>query len=241
MVNVEEGMLATVGRLSAGNVVSMKIEVDVSRLAEDTTELGIFAEDIFKNASASLLFGFDADTARSVLEAGWVCQQQHQVIHKRALELLVHPEAAGEELRRIVETQTVAAEFARIAECGRLIAEQALVLGDTAEMYLLDVADDAPGLLVQLIRQAYVEVRGCVLATTTRDTTLAQRLIREDAELDHLYLIYKNRLEHAITVNPRGAHPLHRLLLVGVHLENIGNHVVSACRALLYLPSDQMH
>jgi phosphate uptake regulator len=219
----------------------MEIAVETSKLADETTELGIFAEDIFKNASAALLFGFDPETSHSVLAAGLACAQQHRAIHQRALELLFQSAAAGEETRHIVETQALAAEFARIADAGRQIAEQALALGDLAEMYLLDVGDDAPGLLVQLIRQAYVEVRGCVLASTTRDTALAQRLLREDAELDHLFLLYKNQLERSIAANPRGAHPLHRLLLVGVHLESIGNHVVAACRTLLYTPTTYLH
>jgi phosphate uptake regulator len=221
--------------------VLMEIAVELGKLAEETTELGIFAEDIFKNASAALLFGFDADMSRSVLEAGLLCEQQHRAIHQRALELLLQSAAAGEDMRQIVETQAVAAEFARIAENGRLIAEQAFALGDMAEMYLLAVGEDAPGLLVQLIRQAYVEVRGCIVASTSRDTTLARRLLSEDADLDHLYLLYKNQLERAIAANPRGALPLHRLLLVGVHLEDIGNHVVSACRTLLYTPSEVVH
>ncbi len=215
--------------------------MEVSKLAEETTELGIFAEDIFKNASAALLYGFDREMSHLVLEAGWVCEHQQRAIHQRALGLLQRAAAAGQELRQILETQAVAAEFARIAEDSRLIAEQSLELGEMSKMYQLGVSDDTPKLLERLVRQAFVEVRGCVLASTTRDTTLARRLIREDIELDRLYRLYKSQIEQAIAANPRGALPLHRLLLVGVHLEDIGNRVVSACRTLLYPPSATVH
>jgi phosphate uptake regulator len=87
-----------------------------------------------------------------------------------------------------------------------------------------------------MLRQTYVEVRGSVVVTTVRGTSMARRLLAEDAELDRLFLSFKALLEATIGIYPRNVARLQRLLLVGVSLEDIGNHAVSICRTVLYVP-----
>lgn len=209
---------------------------DLDALAEETTELGLLAEDIFKNASASLLIGYEPDAARSAIEHAHICTQMYRALHRRSLELLGQHLASGENIRPIAEVQQIAAEFARIADAGRQLAEHALALGGAADAHLLLAGGDAPLILVQLVRQAYIEIRGCVIAATTRDTVLAKRLIAEDGELDRTFLSFKSVLEQAVAQNRESATPLHRLLMIGVLLEAIGNHVVAICQTLIFAP-----
>lgn len=209
------------------------IEDELGGLGDETTEIGIIAEDAFKNASAAL-YGEEPDAAWIAIENERVAAQRFQALHQKALALLGRHIPSGETMRRVIELQQVAAEFARIAEDAKSIAEQALALGGTGEAQLLRAGGDAPILFVQIVRQAYVQVRGCVIATTTRDTALARRLLHEDDELDRLFLEYKSVLNAAILSNARAAATLGRLVLVGVHFEDIGNRVVAICRALLF-------
>lgn len=212
------------------------IEDELRGLADETTEIGIVAEDAFKNASAAL-YGEEPDAAWIAIENERIATQECRIVHQKALVLLGRQIASGDTMRRIIELQQFASEFARIAEDAKAIAEQALALGGSGEAHLLRAGGDAPILFVQIVRQAYIQVRGCVIATTTRDTALARRLILEDNELDRLFLEYKSVLNAAIFSNPRAAATLGRLLLVGVHFEDIGNRVGAICRALLYTSS----
>lgn len=214
---------------------SESIEDEIAALTEETTELAILAEDAFKNAAAAL-YGQEQEAALIAMEHERTCAQMARTIHARALALLARRLSAGDDMRHILELQQVAGEFARIAEDAVTIAEQAVHLGGMAEMYLLRAAGDAPLLLLQLVRQAYVEVRGCIIATTTRDTAIARRLIAEDGELDQLFLAFKHVVDAAITADIAASGPLQRLLLVGVRLEDVGNRVVAICRTMLYSP-----
>lgn len=209
------------------------IEAELLGLADETTEIGIVAEDAFKNASAAL-YGEEPDAAWIAIENERLATQQFLQVHQKALALLGRQAQSGDTMRRIIELQQYAAEFARIADDAKAIAEQALALGGAGEAQLLLAGDEAPSLFIQIVRQAYIQVRGSVIATTTRDTALARRLIAEDGELDRLFREYKHALNTAILSNSRMAATLGRLLLVGVHFEDIGNRVVVICRALLY-------
>ena len=208
---------------------------EIGSLADETTELGVYAEDIFKNAAAGL-YERSTEAALFGLDTSQVCARLHTAIHLKGLSIIAWYAPGPDVTRRIVGLQQIAADFARIAADGGQIAEQAIFLGGSGESDLLLAGGDAPLYLIELIRQTYVEVRGCVIATTTWNTAMARRLIAEDAELDRLFLSYKYALDAAIAANPRSAARLQRLLLVGVHLEDIGNRVVSICRTLLYRP-----
>jgi phosphate uptake regulator len=212
-----------------------RIEDEIAGLTEETTELAILAEDAFKNAAAAL-YGQEQEAAFIALEHERTCGQMARTIHTHALALLARHLPAGDDMRYILELQQFAGEFARVAEDARVIAEQALQLGGMGETYLLRAAGDAALLLLQLVRQAYIEVRGCIIATTTRDTVIARRLVSEDGELDQLFLAFKHVVEAAIRLDVTASGPLQRLLLVGVRLEDVGNRVVAICRTLLYTP-----
>lgn len=209
------------------------IEDELRDLEDETTEIGIVAEDAFKNASAAL-YGEEPDAAWIAIENERIAAQQFRAVHQKALALLSRQVMSGDPMHRIIVLQQFASEFARIAQDAKAIAEQALALGGAGETLLLSAGGDAPILFVQIVRQAYIQVRGCVIATTTWDTALARRLIVEDGELDGLFVEYKSVLNGAILSNARAVATLGRLLLVGVHFEAIGNRVGTICRTMLY-------
>lgn len=211
------------------------LEDEIAVLSDETIELGLYAEEIFKNASAAL-YPQAADAAQFAIETEGVCIRIYHSIHQTALTILASHRPAGDQLRRIVELQQIAADFAHIAEDGRQIAEHALSLAGTAEAELSLISNNGMSLLLQMLRQTYVEVRGCVVVTTVRGTSMARRLLAEDAELDQLFLSFKGLLDATIEAYPRNVARLQRLLLIGVSLEDMGNRVVAICRTLLYEP-----
>jgi phosphate uptake regulator len=220
------------GRREAGMFDRVdRIEDAIGTLADETAELGVFAEEIFKGAAAALFEQPEA-AARVALETERACQQIYHRVHQQSLSVLAWYQPEPEEMRRVVALQHISAELARIGIAGRRIAEQALYLRGHGEAALRAIGGPAPLLLPQLIRLTYHEVRGCVVLTTTRNKALARRLSAADRDLDRTYLAYKAALDEAIQHHPRSAAPLQRLLLVGVHMEEIGNRVVAICRTL---------
>jgi phosphate transport system protein len=205
----------------------------IDRLADDTTELGLSAEEVFKNAAAAL-YAHEPEAALGALAGAQTCEEQHHDINARALGLLAKHPSGSDALRRIVEAQRIAAQFAQIARLGREIADHALALRGTAEEDLFALGDDVPMLLIRMLRQTYVEVRAGVVACTTRDTVIAKRIVSEDGELGRLYLFYRTRLERAIAADAAAAPRLTRILLVGARLHNIGTAVVGIARTVLY-------
>ncbi|MGH2487048.1 MAG: PhoU domain-containing protein, partial [Ktedonobacterales bacterium] len=107
----------------------------VAGLLDEVTELGLKAEDVFKNASAALLFPQEAQAAHIAMEHEQQCALLYRSLHQRSLGLLRHNAPSSAVLRRTVEVQQIAAEFARIADDSRQIAEHALWLGGMADMY----------------------------------------------------------------------------------------------------------
>src|SRR5215472_7987852 len=112
-----------------------RLEDELGSLAEETTELGLFAEDTFKNASAAL-YEQPTDAAYIVLETERVSAQVYLSLNQKALAIVGWYRPLGDDLRRVVELQQIAAELARIAVNSRHIAEHALALDGTAEMEL---------------------------------------------------------------------------------------------------------
>jgi phosphate uptake regulator len=208
---------------------------ELGRLADETTELGLLAEDMFKNAAAAL-YTPEPDAARSVLRDAHASAQLHYGINQRALALLTRHLPSGDIMRRVVEVQQVAGEFARIAEHSREIANHALALGGNVDGDLLAAGSDAPMLLMGMLRQTYIEVRAGVVASTTRDTRVARHIFDEDAELVRLYLIFKGILERIIAAHPRDAAHWSRILLVGVELHHIGSRAAAIARTLTFMP-----
>lgn len=200
-------------------------------LYEAATELGVAAEGIFKTATGALYEPYIA-SMQGIADAERECVQMQYDIHRQALSLLAEWGVDGEHLRMIVALQQISQGFVRVAHDGRRIAELAHALLGEANVLLAYAGDDG-SLLLHLIRQTYVEVRGGVLAVTLRDAAIARRVVAEDATLDSYFRAFKRLLDQAILANPHAAAPLQRLLLVGVHLEAIGNRVVGICKALL--------
>lgn len=221
--------------VNGGGERRTSVQDEIQQLHDDTTELGLTAEDIFKNAVSSLINHAD-QAGLSAVTTQRRCKPVYDSIHQRALGMMMQHEMAPSEIRLAVELQQMALEFTRIAQASRVVAEHALSLSGRAETALSSLNSGANELLWQLVRQAYIEVRGAVIVCTTRDTARARRLVSEDTTLDHLWRSLRSTLEVAIAAMPGSASDLHELLLIGMQLEEIGNRVVSICQAVLFRP-----
>ncbi|HEV8189983.1 MAG TPA: hypothetical protein VGP82_00625 [Ktedonobacterales bacterium] len=212
---------------------------DIRGLADETTELGIAAEDIFLNAATGLFYPDNIGALRAVMSAQ-KCKQMHATIHRRLLGMVMQGDLAADELRWTLELQRNAVEFLRMTECARLIAQYVVSLGGNAE-WELQRAGTSIELLGTLVQQTRTEIRGSVVISTSRDRMRARQLLQEDRELERLFLYYSDRLDQAITYDPWNAVPLQQLLFIGAQMREIGQHAMSICDAVLFEPAQSQN
>jgi hypothetical protein len=212
---------------------------DIRGLADETTELGIAAEDIFLNAATGLFYPDNIGALRAVMSAQ-KCKQMHAAIHRRLLGMVMQGDLAAEELRWALELQRNAVEFLRMTECARLIAQYVVSLGGNAE-WELQRAGTSIELLGTLVQQTRIEIRGSVVISTSRDRMRARQLLQEDKELERLFLYYSDRLDQAITYDPWNAVPLQQLLFIGAQMREIGQHAMAICDAVLFEPAQSQN
>jgi hypothetical protein len=204
----------------------------VSALAAQTTDLGITAEDTFKNAASSL-FGWGLDGARSVLEETHPLYRD-SMLHERIVEAIAGASSSGQQLRRLAELQLIAAAFAHIGSHAREIAGYAVEMGETVDRDLQMAFAPIYPLLFGLVQQAYVEIRGSIMISNARDTAKARRLLDEDSQMDLLYIRFQGTVQQAIDFNPMRSFLFQQALLVGSRIKGIGDDVRAICRAILH-------
>jgi|GEM_PF-1380595 len=211
------------------------MEDQVGALAAETTDLGILAEDAFKNAASSL-FGWGLDGARSVLEMAYP-PYQNSSLHERIVEAIGQVSSSGEQMRHLAELQVIASAFARIGSRSREIARHALEMGENADRDLLAGFAPIYPLLFGLVQQGFVEIRGSVMISNARDTVRARRLLEEDSQMDLFYLRMQRTVQQAIEFNPLRSFLFQQALLVGARIKDIGDDVRAICRAVLHDPT----
>jgi len=229
----EANMAQKVGR-------EAQFEDELQRLADAAAELGVGVGEMFRNAAAAL-FEPGREAGQTALRDERLIRQLVTTFRQESLIALRRYTPVGDQLRRVVELQQFVGEFGAIGERAASIAQHALALGGSAEHRLTRVSPDAPAYLRQIIYQAYVEMRGCLIVCAARDTEKARRVIQENAELRRYYQALKRQVDDAIQLDPRDALPLHRLLLVATRLAEIGDRAVAICNALLFTAPQTLH
>src|SRR5262249_15065600 len=191
---------------------------DIRGLADETTELGIAAEDIFLNAATGLFYPDNIGALRAVVSAQ-KCKQVHVAIHRRLLGMVMGGDLAADDLRWTLELQRPSVEFLRMTECARLIAQYVVSLGGYAE-WELQRAQTSIELLGTLVQQTRIEIRGAVVISTSRDRARARLLLREDHELERIFIYYSERLDQAISYEPWNAIPRQHRLFIGAQMRD---------------------
>lgn len=204
----------------------------VSALAAQTTDLGITAEDTFKNAASSL-FGWGLDGARSVLEESRPSYQD-SVLQERIVEAIAGASSSGQQLRRLNELQSTAAAFAHIGSRVREIAGYAVEMGETVDRDLQMAFAPIYPQLFGLVQQAFVEIRGSIMVSNARDMVKARRLLDEDSQMDLLYIRFQSTVHQAIEYNPMRSFLFQQALLVGSRIKGVGDDVRTICHAILH-------
>ncbi len=201
---------------------------EIRALADKVVDLGVSVEESFKNAIA-LLFTRDWSSALAVFQSSpdiapvTLVGQAFHLLHRWAL--------TPDRLRTVMALQEAATEFEKMSSVIQRIAEQARSLEEDIETFFANyLGPQGHQAFYQLVHSAYVQLRGCVVALSTRQAAMAARVIEQDSVLDDAYLRLLAALRQAIAVNVESALRLTLISVIIGDIEDLGNRVTRICQ-----------
>jgi phosphate uptake regulator len=210
-------------------------DAEMNRVLEEGSEVFILSIEVFKTAISSI-FSPEQDVAEYAVQLADECNARGDQLRHQTVGLLAQWAPKGDALHRVVIVERTAAESLVICQHGRHIAERALALAGTADQYFALAHQQAPDVFLTLVQQVYIGLRGCLVLTSTRDQSLASRVIAEDAQIHHLQRMLTERLEQASFEVPQHAGQLRHLVEIVLACRQIGLSVLTICRDALAAP-----
>lgn len=206
-----------------------QMDAEIRMLADRVVDLGLYTEEMFKNA-ISLLFTRDWSNVMSIFQSAPDISPVTLV--GEAIQLLARWAPTQDRLRTVVMLQQAADEFGTMLGIIAHLAEKANAAENTIEEYFQQLGPVGQQAFYQLIRSAHIQLRGCVVALSTRQASTASKVIAQDSALDQAYLQMQAASRDAVKVAPILTMPMTLLSLIVADIEQLGNHVTRICQRI---------
>ncbi len=192
-------------------------------------EMGGLAEDRVRTAIQALVSREPALVVQ-VLDGDGPINQFHIEIDGRCVKLLALHQPMAVDLRMILSAVKINTDLERVGDLAINIAEAASrYLAHAPVKELVDIprmADIAQGML-----------RDALDSFVRRDLDLAQRVLDQDDDLDHLKTQVFRDLLAFMLKDPQTIEPALDLILISRHLERIGDHATNVAEDVIYMVS----
>ncbi|QIA27496.1 phosphate signaling complex protein PhoU [Thermaerobacter sp. PB12/4term] len=205
--------------------VSYHAELDALR--RDLLRMGTQVEEAIRLAVESLKER-NAEKAHRVLALEDEVDRMELDIERRCLNLIALQQPMAGDLRQIGMTLKVITDLERMADHAHDIAKVTLRLGDEP---LIKPLVDIP----RMAEVAEKMVRDGLKAFVEGDVELARAMVARDDELDHLFNQIFRELLMIMREKPGTVDQATQLLMVGSHLERIGDHATNLAEWVIYL------
>ncbi|QBS38301.1 phosphate signaling complex protein PhoU [Thermaerobacter sp. FW80] len=205
--------------------VSYHAELDALR--RDLLRMGTQVEEAIRLAVESLKER-NAEKAQRVLALEDEVDRMELDIERRCLNLIALQQPMAGDLRQIGMTLKVITDLERMADHAHDIAKVTLRLGDEP---LIKPLVDIP----RMAEIAEKMVRDGLKAFVEGDVELARAMVARDDELDHLFNQIFRELLMIMRERPGTVDQATHLLMVGSHLERIGDHATNLAEWVIYL------
>jgi len=192
-------------------------------------EMGGLAEDRVRTAIQALVSREPALVVQ-VLDGDGPINQFHIEIDGRCVKLLALHQPMAVDLRMILSAVKINTDLERVGDLAINIAEAASrYLAHAPVKELVDIprmADIAQGML-----------RDALDSFVRRDLDLAQRVLDQDDDLDHLKTQVFRDLLAFMLKDPQTIEPALDLILISRHLERIVDHATNVAEDVIYMVS----
>ena len=195
-----------------------KFDEQLELLNRELIEMGALCERSLKIIVDELLSG-DMIHNEDVIQAEAAIDQKERDIEQLCLKLLLQQQPVAGDLRQISAALKMITDMERIGDQTQDIAE-ILNYGTLGALYHDHV-------LVQMAKAAMQMVTGSVDAYVRNDAALAEAVMRQDDEVDRLFLREREELIAIIAADPQSGEIALDQMMIAKYFERIGDHAVN--------------
>ena len=203
------------------------LDAHLTALRDRVLLLGGETEGALRRATHALA-ARDTDAAKEVLRGDDRIDELENEVDRLCVDVLALRQPAARDLRLVISAAKIAPALERIADHACNVARAALDLNDAPEL-------PQPAELSRMAALAAAQLRAALDAFAARDPRAARATINGDDEIDALYETVFQDLIRLMTHRPETTERAARLLLVGKHLERVGDYVTDICELVVYM------
>ena len=196
-------------------------EHKLGKLNNDLIRMGGMIEEAIAS-SITALRDSDKELARRVVEGDRLVDDEEKSIESQCLSIILREQPVAKDLRKVSAALKMVTDMERIADNAADIAEISLIADVSAIMHIVQE--------IQIMSEkVIIMVSHSIDSFVTTDIELANRTIKDDDEIDELFISIRNRIvgliksEHCI-----GEVAVDALMIVK-YLERIADHAVNIC------------
>jgi phosphate transport system protein len=212
--------------------IRQTFEEQLSALQQDVVRMGSLAADAVQKAIEALAQR-DVELADQVMEIENQIDALNLDIESRAVQLLALQQPMARDLRTIAGVLRIIADIERIGDYSVDTARQAR---DLADQPLMKPLVDIPR-MARLVRKM---LHDSLTAFVHRDLDLAMQAVHQDDEVDHAYRSLHDELIEYIRRDPSLTAQAISLLLIGVYLERMADHVTNMGERIWYMETGEL-
>lgn len=204
----------------------------LAALQQDVVRMGSLAAEAVQNSVEAL-------AQRDTRLADRVMQIENQIdalnldIESRAIQLLALQQPMARDLRTIAGVLRIITDIERIGDYAVDTSRQARALADQP---LFKPLVDIPR-MAHLVQKM---LHDSMTAFVHRDLDLAMQAVRQDDEVDHAYRSLHAELVEYIERDPGLTAQAISLLLIGVYLERMADHVTNIGERIWYIETGEL-
>jgi len=212
--------------------IRQAFEEQLDELQKHVVRMGGLAAEAVE-ASIQALVQRDVELSAKVMEIENQIDAFNLDIETRCLQLLALQQPMARDLRTIAAVFRIITDIERIGDYSVDIARQARVL---AAIPLFKPLIDIPRMAETVSRMLHNSLEAFV----RRDLDLALAAVQEDETVDHAYHSLHDELVEYIQRDPSLTLQAIRLLMIGVYLERMADHVTNIGERIFYMETGEL-
>ncbi|MGR6835612.1 phosphate signaling complex protein PhoU [Syntrophomonas erecta] len=208
-------------------MVGEGLKPELDNLKEEILKMGRFLEDQIYNAVKALVRK-DAQLAQKVINNDEIIDQMELDIEKKSLGILALKQPMASDLRLVGTSLRIIIDLERMADHAENIARVAIDLH--TQTYIKPLID-----IPRMAKLAQKMIESALNAFIDEDISMAMEIIPLEIEMDALHdQVFRELLSYMMQ-DPRTIPQATALLLVGGHLERIGDHATNLAEMVIYI------
>ncbi|MCL2556254.1 MAG: phosphate signaling complex protein PhoU [Firmicutes bacterium] len=203
-----------------------KFQKEMEILNKELTAMAALIERIISFSTDALIKQDKALCERVILDRDQVKNARAEV-ESKALKIILMQQPVAFDLRKISTALKMIVDLERIASQARDICEIILYLCEEDYQLQLEILLKMGSMVKQMVYD-------CVNSFVKEDEALAKKTIEADNEIDALFDKLKQKMIQLIKDKPNLVDQAIYLLMIGKHLEKIGDHAENIAEWVIY-------